>query len=33
MEDTVDWHYWPMTEAQYAEALADLARVEEGTKA
>jgi len=26
MEDTVDWHYWPMSEAQYQEALADLAR-------
>jgi transketolase len=28
MEDTVEWHYWPMSEAQYAEALADLARAE-----
>jgi transketolase len=26
MEDTVAWHYWPMNEAQYAEALADLER-------
>lgn len=32
MENTVDWHYWPMSEAQYADALAELARVEE-TKA
>lgn len=29
MENTVDWHYWPMSEAQYAEALADLARADE----
>jgi transketolase len=28
MEDTVAWHYWPMTEAQYHEALGDLARAE-----
>ncbi len=33
MEHTVDWHYWPMSEAQYAQALADLnvlARDEKG---
>lgn len=29
MEDTVAWHYWPMSEAQYKEALADLARAED----
>jgi transketolase len=33
MENTVDWHYWPMSEAQYAEALADLARADEGPAA
>jgi transketolase len=29
MENTVEWHYWPMSEAQYAEALADLSRAEQ----
>ena len=24
MENTVDWHYWPMNEAQYDQALAEL---------
>jgi len=24
MENTVDWHYWPMTEAHYRDALAEL---------
>ena len=24
MENTVDWHYWPMSEAQYAQAIAEL---------
>jgi transketolase len=24
MENTVEWHYWPMTEAQYGDALAEL---------
>ncbi|HEY2902880.1 MAG TPA: transketolase [Polyangia bacterium] len=28
MEDKVEWHYWPMNDAQYAEALADLDRAE-----
>lgn len=28
MEDKVEWHYWPMNEAQYAEAMADLDRAE-----
>lgn len=28
MENTVDWHYWPMQAAQYAEALAELDRAE-----
>jgi transketolase len=28
MENTVAWHYWPMSDAQYAEALADLERAE-----
>ena len=31
MEDKVEWHYWPMSEAQYAEALADLDRAEKET--
>jgi transketolase len=25
MENTVEWHYWPMSESQYSQALADLA--------
>ena len=29
MEDTVAWHYLPMDEAQYRQALADLDRVEQ----
>ncbi len=28
MEDKVEWHYWPMTEAHYREALVDLDRAE-----
>jgi transketolase len=28
MENTVEWHYWPMNEAQYEAALADLGRAE-----
>jgi transketolase len=28
MENTIEWHYWPMTEAQYREALSDLERAE-----
>jgi len=28
MENTVAWHYWPMSEAQYAEAIAELDRTE-----
>jgi transketolase len=28
MENTVDWHYWPMTDAQYGQALAELDRAE-----
>jgi transketolase len=28
MENTVDWHYWPMSEAQYGEACAELDRSE-----
>jgi len=24
MEDTVDWHYWPMSAAQYGQAIAEL---------
>ncbi len=30
MEDKIEWHYWPMSEAQYAEAVAELDRVEKG---
>lgn len=29
MEDTIEWHYWPMNEAHYAQALADLDRAEQ----
>jgi transketolase len=35
MENTVEWHYWPMSEAQYAQALTDLAdseRAREGSR-
>jgi len=32
MENTVDWHYWPMNEAQYGEALAELDRAESDLK-
>jgi transketolase len=28
MENTVEWHYWPMIEAQYIEALSELDRAE-----
>jgi transketolase len=28
MENTVDWHYWPMNDAQYAQALAELDQAE-----
>jgi len=28
MENTVAWHYWPMSETQYAEAIAELDRTE-----
>lgn len=28
MENTVDWHYWPMNEAQYGQAFAELAQTE-----
>jgi len=28
MENTVDWHYWPMNEAQYGQAIAELDRSE-----
>jgi transketolase len=28
MENTVDWHYWPMTEAQFVQAMAELDRTE-----
>jgi len=28
MENTVDWHYWPMNDAHYAQALAELDRAE-----
>ena len=24
MENTVDWHYWPMSEKQYKQALTEL---------
>jgi transketolase len=30
MEDKVEWHYLPMNDAQYADALADLDRAERG---
>jgi transketolase len=32
MENTVEWHYWPMSEAQYAQALSDLAEFERAEK-
>jgi transketolase len=28
MENTVDWHYWPMSDVQYAQASAELDRAE-----
>jgi len=28
MENTVDWHYWPMSEAHYARAVAELEKTE-----
>ena len=28
MEDTVDWHYLPMSEAQYQQAVTELDRIE-----
>ncbi|HKO49894.1 MAG TPA: transketolase [Polyangiaceae bacterium] len=28
MENTVDWHYWPMSEAQYGQAIAELNQTE-----
>jgi transketolase len=28
MENTVEWHYWPMTEAHYGDALIELDRAE-----
>ena len=28
MENTVDWHYWPMNEAQYGQAVAELEQSE-----
>jgi transketolase len=28
MEDTVEWHYWPMTAAHYGDAVAELDRAE-----
>ncbi len=28
MENTVDWHYWPMSEAQYVQAVAELNQAE-----
>jgi transketolase len=28
MEDKLEWHYWPLTDAQYAAALAELDRTE-----
>jgi len=30
MENTVDWHYWPMNEAQYGQAVAELDQAESG---
>jgi transketolase len=26
MESKIEWHYWPMSEEQYQQALAELAR-------
>ena len=28
MENTVDWHYWPINEAQYGQAISELDRTE-----
>lgn len=28
MENTVDWHYWPINDAQYAQAIAELDQAE-----
>jgi len=28
MENTVDWHYWPMSDVQYAQAIAELDQTE-----
>jgi len=28
MENTVDWHYWPMSDAQYGQAIAELDQAE-----
>ena len=32
MEHTIDWHYWPLDEERYRQALADLDLLEQGRR-